>query len=205
MSANKPRLREKPVIGFQEAYHPLLLLKNNEAGKVTVPFDMKLFKPNRILLLSGPNAGGKSISMKAVGLLQLMLQSGMLVPVHEESEMGVYKKIFTDIGDQQSLEDDLSTYSSRLKNMKTFLEHADRYTLILLDEFGAGTDPKIGGAIAEAILREFNFNKVFGVITTHFSNLKIFAYKTKGIVNGSMAFDKEKPVADFPVKHWKAR
>ncbi len=191
MSANKPRLREKPIIGFQEAYHPLLLLKNKDGGKVTVPFDMKLFKPNRLLLLSGPNAGGKSITMKAVGLLQLMLQSGMLVPVHEESEMGVYNKIFADIGDQQSLEDDLSTYSSRLQNMKTFLDHADRQTLILIDEFGAGTDPKIGGAIAEAILREFNFKKVFGVITTHFSNLKIFAYKTKGIVNGSMAFDKE--------------
>jgi DNA mismatch repair protein MutS2 len=135
--------------------------------------------------------------MKAVGLLQLMLQSGMLVPVHEETEMGIYQKIFADIGDQQSLEDDLSTYSSRLKNMKTFLDHADRQSLILIDEFGAGTDPKIGGAIAESILREFNNRRVFGVITTHFSNLKIFAYKTKGIVNGSMAFDKDNLAPTF--------
>jgi len=191
MSASKPRLREKPVMGFKEAYHPLLLLKNNEIGKVTVPFDMQLFKPNRILVLSGPNAGGKSVTMKAVGLLQLMLQAGMLIPVHEETEIGIYQKMFSDIGDQQSLEDDLSTYSSRLKNMKTFLEHADRQSLILIDEFGAGTDPKIGGSIAESILRAFNSRKVFGVITTHFPNLKIFAYKTKGIVNGSMAFDKD--------------
>ncbi len=200
MLANKPRLREKPIFSFQEAYHPLLLLKNNEVGKVTVPFDMKLFKPNRLLVLSGPNAGGKSITMKAVGLLQLMLQSGLLVPVHEESEMGIFHKIFSDIGDQQSLEDDLSTYSSRLRNMKIFLEHADRQTLILIDEFGAGTDPKIGGAIAEAILKEFNHRKLFGVITTHFSNLKIFAYKTKGIVNGSMAFDREHLAPTFQLR-----
>ncbi len=180
-----------PHFGIQMAKHPLLYLKNKKEGKEVVPFDLTLLGDNRIVVLSGPNAGGKSILMKSVGLLQLMMQSGMLVPMDEISEMGVFKKIFADIGDQQSIEDDLSTYSSRLANMRTFLEKADKDSLILIDEFGSGTDPKMGGAIAEAILKELNDKKVFGVITTHYSNLKMFAFKNRGIVNGSMLFDKE--------------
>ena len=176
------------------------MLKNKSQDKKTVPFDLALKGNNRILVLSGPNAGGKSVTMKTVGLQQLMLQSGMLIPSNPESEVGVFKKIFADIGDQQSLDDDLSTYSSRLQNMKVFLDQADENTLILIDEFGSGTDPKIGGAIAEALLREFNFKKVYGLITTHYSNLKMFAFKVKGIVNGSMTFDKDTFSPTFKMK-----
>ncbi|MEM7572526.1 MAG: endonuclease MutS2 [Bacteroidota bacterium] len=191
LKAERPKVLPKPHLGIKEGRHPLLYLKNKQLGKTTIPFDLQLFGKNRILVLSGPNAGGKSIAMKSVGLLQLMLQCGMLVPVDAESEMGVFGQIFTDIGDQQSLEDDLSTYSSRLENARHFLEEAQDGTLILIDEFGSGTDPKIGGAIAEAILDELHRRKIFAVITTHYSNLKIFAFKTKGIVNGSMHFDKD--------------
>lgn len=191
MQAVQPKLFDKPHFGIQQGRHPLLYLKNKRLEKKTVPFDFQLLGNNRILMLSGPNAGGKSITLKSVGLMQLMLQSGLLVPMDEGSEMGVFHKMFADIGDQQSIEDDLSTYSSRLENMRNFLEQADRNTLVLIDEFGSGTDPKIGGAIAEAILVELNYKKVFGVITTHYSNLKVFAFKAKGIVNGSMYFDKE--------------
>ncbi|MEZ4950785.1 MAG: Smr/MutS family protein [Saprospiraceae bacterium] len=150
--------------------------------------------------MSGPNAGGKSIFMKAVGLLQLMVQSGFLVPVRGDTEMGIFKKIFSDIGDQQSLEDDLSTYSSRLENMRNFLEKSDKSTLVLIDEFGSGTDPKIGGAIAEAILKILNEKGVYGVITTHYSNLKMFAFKAKGIVNGAMHFDKDSLAPTYELK-----
>jgi len=192
MSATKPLLVNKPHFGFKKAYNPLLLLKNNGINKPTIPFDLELHGKNRLLVLSGPNAGGKSVTMKSVGLLQLMVQFGMLIPADENSKIGIFKKMFTDIGDQQSLEDDLSTYSSRLKNMKHFLENTDEETLVLIDEFGSGTDPKIGGAIAEAILKQLNYLKSFGVITTHYSNLKYFAFKSKGILNGSMEFDKAK-------------
>lgn len=191
MNAVRPRLFDKPHFGIRQGRHPLLYLKNNKLGKKTIPFDLVLLGDNRILMLSGPNAGGKSITLKSVGLMQLMLQSGLLAPVAEGSEMGIFRKAFADIGDQQSIEDDLSTYSSRLENMRNFLEHAGRDTLVLIDEFGSGTDPKIGGAIAEAILQELNHRKVWGVITTHYSNLKIFAFKARGIVNGSMYFDKD--------------
>ena len=180
-----------PHFGIQMGRHPLLFLKYKKEGKEVIPFDLTLHGNNKIVVLSGPNAGGKSILMKSVGLLQLMVQSGMLVPMDEISEMGIYEKIFADIGDQQSLEDDLSTYSSRLANMRTFLQHANKNSLILIDEFGSGTDPKMGGAIAEAILKDLNERGVYGVITTHYSNLKMFAFKNKGIVNGSMLFDKE--------------
>lgn len=201
MNGKMPRLFDKPNFGFKEAYHPLLLLKNKQLDRKTVPFDMILIGNNRIVMLSGPNAGGKSITLKSVGLLQLMLQSGMLVPADELSEFGIFQHIFADIGDQQSLEDDLSTYSSHLSNMKLFVESADNKTLILFDEFGAGTDPKIGGAIAEAILNELNRKNVYGVVTTHYSNLKIYAFKTRGIVNGSMWFDKDtlSPTYEFKV------
>lgn len=191
MRAEMPRTVGHPNLAIEMGYHPLLLLKNKQLDKETVPFDLTLHGKNRLLMLSGPNAGGKSITMKAVGLLQLMVQTGMLVPVDETSEFGIFHKFFADIGDQQSLEDDLSTYSSRLKNLKAFLEGADEKTLILIDEFGSGTDPKIGGAIAEAALDELNKKKVYGVITTHYSNLKIYSFKTAGIVNGSMMFDKD--------------
>ncbi|MEO1625896.1 MAG: endonuclease MutS2, partial [Bacteroidota bacterium] len=148
MNANMPQVKEGAFLGYKEAYHPLLYLKNKQIDKPTVPFDLVLKGANRILVLSGPNAGGKSISMKTAGLCQLMLQAGMLIPVNELSEVGIFEKIFADIGDQQSLEDDLSTYSSRLQNMRIFLQNADEKTLLLIDEFGSGTDPKIGGAIA---------------------------------------------------------
>lgn len=191
MNASMPKLTQQPSLGTEMGKHPLLYLKNKKTGRETVPFDLKLFGENRIIVLSGPNAGGKSILMKSVGLLQLMVQSGMLVPMDEISEMGIFENIFADIGDSQSLEDDLSTYSSRLAYMRKFLEHADGKTLVLIDEFGSGTDPKMGGAIAEAILKELNERKVFGVITTHYSNLKMFAFKTPGILNGSMLFDQQ--------------
>ncbi|MFN7119477.1 MAG: endonuclease MutS2 [Saprospiraceae bacterium] len=201
MDAKMPRLLDKPRFGFKEAYHPLLLLRNKVSGKKTVPFDLILIDDNRIVMLSGPNAGGKSITMKSVGLMQLMVQSGMLVPVNAISEFGIFNHIFADIGDQQSIEDDLSTYSSHLANMRNFVQMADERTLVLIDEFGAGTDPKIGGAIAEAILNEMNRKRVFGVITTHYSNLKIYAFKTKGLVNASMTFDKDSlsPTYEFKV------
>ncbi|MEM9259411.1 MAG: Smr/MutS family protein, partial [Bacteroidota bacterium] len=186
--------------GLKEALHPLLYLKNKPYGKKTVPFDLKLTGKNRLLMLSGPNAGGKSITMKTVGLLQLMIQCGLLVTADAESEMGVFKNLFADIGDQQSIEDDLSTYSSRLKNAKDFLKSADEATLVLIDEFGSGTDPASGGAIAEGVLDGLNYRKVFGVITTHYSNLKIFAYKTKGILNGGMHFDQETLAPTYELK-----
>ncbi len=191
LNAIVPELKDEPFIGIRTGYHPLLFLKNKKEEKPIVPFNLELRNQNRILILSGPNAGGKSICLKSLGLLQLMLQSGIPVPVEEGSVMGLFEKIFLDMGDQQSLEDELSTYSSRLKNMRHFLANSDKNTLVLIDEFGSGTDPKIGGAIAEAILSQLNKIKVFGLITTHYSNLKMFAYKRKGIVNGSMTFDKE--------------
>ena len=200
LSANKPIVISKPRLGIKNGFHPLLYLKNLGTEQKTVPFDLVLFNNNRVLMLSGPNAGGKSITMKSVGLLQLMLQAGMLIPVDEQSEMGVYNKLFADIGDQQSLEDDLSTYSSRLQNMRVFLEQADDKTMVLIDEFGSGTDPKIGGAIAEAILKQLNQKKVYGVITTHYSNLKMFAFKAKGIINGSMTFNKESLSPTYQLK-----
>jgi len=201
MNAEKPVVADSPRFGVLQGYHPLLLLKNQQLGKKTVPFDLVLQPPNHVVVLSGPNAGGKSITLKSLGLLQLMLQSGLLVPVSPESEMGVFEQMFTDIGDQQSIEDDLSTYSSHLQNMRNFLVNANERTLLLIDEFGSGTDPKIGGAIAEAILRELNGRGVYGLITTHYSNLKIFAFKNKGIVNASMTFDKDtlSPTYEFRV------
>jgi DNA mismatch repair protein MutS2 len=189
INAVKPYIQEKPVFGFKMAYNPVLVLKNEASSVPVIPFDLELHGNNRILVLSGPNAGGKSVALKTVGLLQMMLQSGLLVTADENSLFGIFNKIFVDIGDQQSLEDDLSTYSSHLKNMRITTEEADKNTLVLIDEFGSGTDPKIGGAIAEAILNDLNYKKVFGVITTHYSNLKFFAFKAHGLVNGSMEFD----------------
>jgi DNA mismatch repair protein MutS2 len=189
MDATKPKLFTKPHFKIHRAFHPLLYLKNKRGKQRTVPFDLRFKEDTRILVLSGPNAGGKSICMKAIGLFQLMTQAGMLIPVEEGSEIGIFDKFFADIGDQQSLEDELSTYSSRLQNAKYFLDNADDKTLVLIDEFGSGTDPKMGGAIAESILRELNYKKSFAVITTHYSNLKTFAFENKGLVNGHMVFD----------------
>jgi len=187
-----PEISSKLEIELRGARHPLLFLKHSETGRAVVPFDLHLDRKQRVLLLSGPNAGGKSVTMKSVMLIQIMVQSGFLVPAREGSRLPVFHKFFADIGDQQSLEDDLSTYSSRLRNLKVFLDEADRRTLIALDEFGAGTDPKIGGAIAEAILKALNRRQVMGVVTTHYSNLKIFAFRQDGLVNGAMVFDQEK-------------
>lgn len=189
IDARMPVIQSKPTLNYKLALHPLLYKKNKSQDTVTVPFEMNIRRPSRIVLISGPNAGGKSITMKAVGLIQLLIQSGNLAPIDENSKIGIFKKMLVDIGDQQSLEDDLSTYSSRLKNMKIVLEEADKESLILIDEFGSGTDPKIGGAIAESILATLNDRKAWGVITTHYSNLKMYAYKTKGIVNAAMFFD----------------
>jgi DNA mismatch repair protein MutS2 len=191
MKAGMPILKEKPIISVRKGYHPLLYLRNKAAGKKTVPFELRLNAENHILILSGPNAGGKSVAMKSVGLLQIMVQCGLLVPVHELSEFGIFKQIFADIGDQQSLDDDLSTYSSRLQNARVFLEKATPQTLVLIDEMGSGTDPKPGGSIAEAILRQLHRKGVYAVITTHYSNLKVFAFRNPGILNGNMHFDKD--------------
>lgn len=191
MRANMPILKEKPIIGIRKGYHPLLYLKNKATNRKTVPFDLRLNAENHMLILSGPNAGGKSVAMKSVGLMQLMVQSGMLIPVHELSEVGVFRQVFADIGDQQSLDDDLSTYSSRLQNARAFMEKATPQTLVLIDEFGSGTDPKPGGSIAEAILQQLHRKGVFAVITTHYSNLKVFAFRNQGILNGNMHFDKD--------------
>ncbi len=189
MKAGMPVLHARPIFSVKKALHPLLFLKNKEIGRKTIPFELRLTDEGRILVLSGPNAGGKSVTMKSVGLIQIMLQNGFLVPVSELSDMGVFSKIMADIGDQQSLEDDLSTFSSRLQNAREFLKNADFETLILIDEMGSGTDPKPGGALAEAVLRELHKKEVFGVVTTHYSALKVLAFRTKGLLNGHMNFD----------------
>lgn len=186
----KPSLSEEPVIRWRKAYHPLLTLAfENIAGRQVVPLDIELDENNRILLISGPNAGGKSVCLKTVGLLQYMVQCGLTIPVGEGSETGIFRDILIDIGDEQSIENDLSTYSSHLINMKHFLKQGNDRSLILIDEFGTGTEPLLGGSLAEAILGELNRKKVFGVLTTHYTSLKHFASVTAGIVNGAMAFD----------------
>ncbi len=185
-----PVLADKPLISWRKAIHPLLKLTFEKMpGREVVPLDIRLDQQNRILLISGPNAGGKSVCLKSVGLLQYMLQCGITIPVDEGSESGIFKDILIDIGDEQSIENDLSTYSSHLINMKHFLKHGNNSSLILIDEFGTGTEPMLGGAIAEAILDSLNKMMVFGVITTHYTNLKHFASLTEGIRNGAMEFD----------------
>ncbi|MFZ1705705.1 MAG: endonuclease MutS2, partial [Saprospiraceae bacterium] len=200
IKGKRPNVQLKPCLNFIQAYNPILLVKNKSIGIPIVPFNLQLLAQNKILVLSGPNAGGKSVVLKSVGLLQLMIQSGILVPVDENSVFGIYKKMMVDIGDQQSLEDDLSTYSSHLKNMKTTIENVAHDTMVLFDEFGAGTDPKIGGAMAEAVLYHINKMKCQGVITTHYSNLKFFAFKAPGLVNGSMEFDKQKLMPTYQLQ-----
>ena len=189
--STEPTISDKHHIDWSLAVHPLLQMKLHSEGKKVVPLDILLSHQNRILLISGPNAGGKSVCLKTVGLLQYMLQCGMPVPMAKSSVAGVFSNIFIDIGDEQSIEDDLSTYSSHLYNMKHMMRYADEATLILIDEFGGGTEPQIGGAIAEAVLKRFNRNKAFGVITTHYQNLKLLAQDADGIVNGAMLYDRQ--------------
>lgn len=191
MNCSMPEISEETCISLVGVKHPVLLLKNIENQDAVIPFDLRLLGNNRILLLSGPNAGGKSIVMKTVGLIQLMFQHGFLIPADPMTKMSIFGSVFGDIGDSQSIENDLSTYSSHLKNMKYFTDRADKKTLILLDEFGAGTDPKLGGAIAESVLEYLLKRGAYGVVTTHYGNLKAYAFKHKGIVNGAMFFDKE--------------
>lgn len=186
-----PRLSPQPKLSWQKAKHPLLMRTLNNQGRELVPLDIELnAKEGRILIISGPNAGGKSVCLKTVGLLQYMLQSGIPVPMGETSEAGIFSHFFIDIGDEQSIEDDLSTYSSHLKNMKHIERYSNDRTLILIDEFGGGTEPSIGGAIAQALLERFNQHKAYGIITTHYQNLKTFAEDTPGLVNGAMLYDR---------------
>lgn len=188
---NFPMLVDKAHVHLINAYHPLLLLYNQKSNKPTIPINIKLDDKSRILVISGPNAGGKTVTLKTVGLLQLMLQSGLLVPVHADSEMGIFKQIMIHIGDTQSLEFELSTYSSHLKNMKHFMESANGKTLFFIDELGSGSDPNLGGAFAEVIMEELAHKHSFGIVTTHYLNLKVMANKVPGIINGAMQFDEQ--------------
>lgn len=179
------------IVDWKNAVHPLLFLSFKKQGKKVQPLTIKLDSEERILLISGPNAGGKSVTLKTLGLVQYMYQCGLLVPMSEYSTIGIFRSVFIDIGDEQSLENDLSTYSSHLTNMKYFLINSDRKTLFLIDEFGTGTEPTLGGAIAESILEDLNRSGAYGAINTHYTNLKTFADKTKGLVNGAMRYDAE--------------
>lgn len=186
----KPVVEEKQQVDWAHAVHPILYLSLQKQNKTVVPLDIILEENKRLLIISGPNAGGKSVCLKTVGLLQYMLQCGLLIPLHESSRTGIFEKLFIDIGDEQSIENDLSTYSSHLTNMKFFVKNCNEKTMILIDEFGSGTEPQIGGAIAEALLDRFNRNHSFGVITTHYQNLKHFAEDTEGVINGAMLYDR---------------
>ena len=199
-SSIKPGLENEQLLDWTMAVHPLLQLSLAKHGKKVVPLDIELSTKQRILIISGPNAGGKSVCLKTVGLLQYMLQCGMLVPMHERSHAGLFGSIFIDIGDEQSIEDDLSTYSSHLTNMKIMMKSCNERSLILIDEFGGGTEPQIGGAIAEAVLKRFNIKHTFGVITTHYQNLKHFAEDHEGVVNGAMLYDRHLMQALFQLQ-----
>ena len=196
----KPAFENKQVLDWTMAVHPLLQLSLAKHGKKVVPLDIELSEKQRILIISGPNAGGKSVCLKTVGLLQYMLQCGLLIPMHERSHAGIFSNIFIDIGDEQSIEDDLSTYSSHLTNMKIMMKNCNERSLILIDEFGGGTEPQIGGAIAEAVLKRFNQKQTFGVITTHYQNLKHFAEDHEGVVNGAMLYDRHLMQALFQLQ-----
>ena len=191
LHAIRPELLNEPLLEWSEARHPVLWLHYAPQGKTVVPLSIRLqADKNHVLVISGPNAGGKSVCLKTVALLQYMLQCGLLVPVAEQSRAGLFDQLMIDIGDEQSIQDELSTYSSHLRNMRAFLRQADERTLILIDEMGTGTEPLIGGAIAEAILRELVQRGVFGIITTHYTNLKHFAEQTQGVINGAMLYDR---------------
>lgn len=190
IKATEPTVENRPHIDWIRAEHPLLRLSLEKQGKQVVPLNIMLTGSKRILIISGPNAGGKSVCLKTVGLLQYMLQCGLSVPVGDRSKTGVFSNIMIDIGDEQSIEDDLSTYSSHLTNMKNMMKQANDRTLLLIDEFGGGTEPQIGGAIAEAVLKQFCNKETYGVITTHYQNLKHFAEDHSGVVNGAMLYDR---------------
>lgn len=191
VGAEMPTLSDRPELEWYGACHPVLKLSLSEHGRQIVPLDITLGTKKRILVISGPNAGGKSVTLKTVAINQYMLQCGMLPVMYTNSHAGIFKDIFIDIGDDQSIEDDLSTYSSHLRNMKKFVQGGNRRSLVLIDEFGSGTEPEIGGAIAQAVLRQLNADGVWGVITTHYHNLKQFAEETPGLVNGSMLYDRQ--------------
>ncbi len=191
IGGNYPQLQDKAHVKVINALHPLLYLYNKKLDKPTIPVNLSLNEENRILVISGPNAGGKTVTLKTIGLLQVMLQSGLLVSVSPDSEMGIFKQMMIHIGDTQSLEFELSTYSSHLKNMKQFMEQANGKTLFFIDELGSGSDPNLGGAFAEVIMEELAFKHAFGIVTTHYLNLKVMANKVKGIINGAMQFDEK--------------
>ncbi len=184
-----PKITKDKKVFFKDAFHPVLWKKNNEQNKETFAQTIRLDEKQQIIVISGPNAGGKSITLKTIGLLQLMLQSGLLIPVHERSETTLFNTILTDIGDNQSIENQLSTYSYRLKNMRSFLRKCNDNTLFLIDEFGTGSDPELGGALAEIFLEEFYERKAFGIITTHYANLKVLANELDNVTNANMQFD----------------
>lgn len=186
-----PVVSDKAEVHLVEAYHPLLYLYNQRSGKPTIPVSVTLDDAQRILVISGPNAGGKTVTLKTVGLLQMMVQSGLLVPVHPSSRFGIFKQLMIHIGDTQSLEFELSTYSSHLLHMKYFMENANGRSLFFIDELGSGSDPNLGGAFAEVILQELARRHSIGIVTTHYLNLKVMAGKTPGIINGAMAFDEK--------------
>lgn len=198
--AIEPEVNDEPMMDFVEARHPLLQMSLSKHGKKIQPLDIKLTKEGRILIISGPNAGGKSVCLKTTGLLQYMLQCGLPIPVKENSQCGVFRDVMIDIGDEQSLENDLSTYSSHLQNMKQMMKAASSRTLLLIDEFGTGTEPQIGGAIAESVLKQFWKKKAFAVITTHYQNLKHFADDHDGVVNGAMLYDRHEMQALFQLQ-----
>lgn len=200
LNAIEPNIRTKPMVDMIEAKHPLLKLSLERQGKKVVPLDISLTPQKRILIISGPNAGGKSVCLKTTGLIQYMMQCGLSVPVSERSTMGIFHDIMIDIGDEQSIENDLSTYSSHLLNMKNMIRQAHSHSLLLIDEFGTGTEPNIGGAIAEAVLKQFCNHGAFGVITTHYQNLKHFADSHEGIVNGAMLYDRHEMRALFQLQ-----
>lgn len=195
-----PQIAEDKTLFLKDAYHPLLLISNNKTGEKTYPQDIQLNKDQQIIVISGPNAGGKSITLKTVGLLQLMLQSGILIPVHEYSRVCFFDNIMTDIGDNQSIANHLSTYSYRLKNMRNFLRKCNENTLFLIDEFGTGTDPELGGALAETFLEVFFEKGAYGIITTHYANLKKMATETERITNANMMFDSRQLQPIFKLK-----
>jgi DNA mismatch repair protein MutS2 len=191
INACLPTIVNKAMIRYKKATHPLLYLQNKKQNKPTIPFDLTLDFEDRILIISGPNAGGKSITLKTIGLLQMMIQSGLLIPVEEGSELGFFNFLLTDIGDSQSIEDELSTYSSRLLKMKRIVDLADKNALVLIDEFGTGSDPDLGGAIAEAILEDLSEKKAIGIITSHYMNIKLAGTRLDGVFNGCMLFNDE--------------
>jgi len=191
MDAHMPKLNDDSGIHLVKAYHPLLFLYNKKTGKPVIPLNLTLDERNRILLISGPNAGGKTVCLKTAGLLQMMVQAGLMVPANSESSFGIFRQLFIHIGDTQSIEFELSTYSSHLKNMRFFMEEANGRTLFFIDELGSGSDPSLGGAFAEVFLEQLIRKHAFGIVTTHYLNLKVMASKTPGIINGAMAFDEK--------------